>query len=213
MTEKQTMTQTTTQTTTPTQQPRSKTALYAVLAVCIAPMAAAYIAYYGFEWQANTETTNYGQLLTGQIELPPMPSASTLDGKPFGMQQVFKKWTFVSVDSGACDEACAKRLFTHRQLKAIAGRERDRIARIWFVTDDASIKPELLTAHPDLIVVRVKANELASLQPAAGQSLAQHTWIVDPLGRPMMRYQAEPNPDRMKKDVSKLLYASKNWQQ
>jgi hypothetical protein len=176
-------------------------------------MIAAYIAYYGFEWQANSDTTNYGELLTGQAELAIMPSATTLDGKPFMMSQVFKKWTFLSVDSGACDEPCAKRLFTHRQLKAITGRERERVARLWFVTDDAVIKPELLTAHPDLIVVRVKAEELKGLSASKGKNLTQHTWLIDPLGRPMMRYDAEPNPDRMKKDVSKLLYASKNWQQ
>jgi hypothetical protein len=176
-------------------------------------MAAAYIAYYGFEWQANSDTTNYGELLTGQAELPAMPSATTLDGKPFTIKQVFKKWTFLTVDSGACNESCAKRLFTHRQLKAITGRERERVARLWFVTDDSVIKPELLTAHPDLIVVRIKPEELKGLQASTGQTLAQHTWLIDPLGRPMMRYDAEPNPDRMKKDVSKLLYASKNWQQ
>ncbi len=207
------MTSTVTPPPSPTQKARSKAPLLWVIAVCIAPMLAAYIAYYGMDWQPNTETTNYGELLTGQAALPAMPSATTLDGKPFSIKQVFKKWTFVSVDSGACDEPCAKRLFTHRQLKAITGRERERVARVWFVTDNAPIKPELLTAHPDLIVVRVKPEDLKGLPVATGQTTAQHTWMVDPLGRPMMRYSAEPNPDKMKKDVSKLLYASKNWQQ
>ncbi len=195
------------------QKTRSKAPLLWVIAVCIAPMLAAYAVYFGMDWQPNTETTNYGELLTGQAELPAMPSAITLDGKPFSIKQLFKKWVFVSVDSGACDEPCAKRLFTHRQLKAITGRERDRVARVWFVTDDAAIKPALLTAHPDLIVVRVKPEELKNLPIATGQTLLQHTWLIDPLGRPMMRYIAEPDPDKMKKDVSKLLYASKNWQQ
>jgi hypothetical protein len=192
---------------------RSKAPMLWVIAVCIAPIIAAYAVYYGMDWQPNTETTNYGELLTGQAELPTMPSATTLDGKPFTMKQVFKKWTFLTVDSGECNESCAKRLFTHRQLKAITGRERERVARLWFVTDDAVIKPELLTAHPDLIVVRVKPQELQGLQASSGQTLDQHTWMIDPLGRPMMRYGAEPDPDKMKKDVSKLLYASKNWQQ
>jgi hypothetical protein len=208
------MTETTvTQNINASSKPRSKAPLIWVLAICMAPMIAAYAVYYGLDWQPNTETTNYGELLTGQPELPTMPSARLLDGKPFEMKQVFKKWVFVSVDSGACDEACAKRLFTHRQLKAIAGRERERIARVWFVTDHAPIKPELLTAHPDLMVVRVNPSELTGLAPKAGQAITQHTWFIDPLGRPMMRYEATPDPDKMKKDVSKLLYASKNWQQ
>ena len=197
----------------PAASKRSLAPLYAVLAVCIAPTIAAFAAYYLMVWVPNSETTNYGELLTGQAELATMPSALTLEGKPFAMQQLFKKWVFVTADSGACDEPCAKRLFTSRQLRAITGRERDRVARVWFVTDDQPILPALLTAHPDLLVVRVKAEDLVGLPVKAGQALNQHTWMIDPLGRPMMRYNAEPDPDKMKKDVSKLLYASKNWQQ
>ncbi len=203
------MTQTTS---TAAHKPRSKAAFYWVLGICIAPTIAAYATFYLVDWAPNTETTNYGELLTGQATLPALPSAKTLDGKPFDFKQLEKKWVFVSVDGGACDESCAKRLFTSRQLKAITGRERDRVARVWLVTDDAPIKPELLTAHPDLAVVRVNAADAGALPVKVSHTLNQHTWIIDPLGRPMMRYNASPDPDRMKKDLSKLLYASKSWQ-
>jgi hypothetical protein len=193
-------------------KPRSKTALYWVLGICIAPTVAAFATFYLVDWKPNTETTNYGELLTGQAILPPMLSAKTLDGKPFHLHQLDKKWVFVSVDSGACDEPCAKRLFISRQLKAITGRERDRVARLWLVTDTAAIKPELLAAHSDLTIVRVTPVDAAALPVKAEQTLNQHTWLIDPLGRPMMRYAANPEPDRMKKDLTKLLYASKSWQ-
>jgi hypothetical protein len=193
-------------------KPRSKAALYWVLGICIAPTVAAFATYYLVDFTPNTETTNYGELLTGQLALPAMPSAKTLDGKPFDIKQLQKKWVFASVDSGACEEACAKRLFTSRQLRAITGRERDRVARLWLVTDDKPIKPELLAAHTDLIVVKVNPADAAALPVNANQSLNQHTWIIDPIGRPMMRYAADPDHNRMKKDVSKLLYASKSWQ-
>jgi hypothetical protein len=179
----------------------------------MAPTLAAFGAYYLIDWQPNTETTNYGELLTGQAALPAMSSAKTLDGKPFDIKQLDKKWVFVSVDSGACNESCAKRLFTSRQLKAITGRERERVARLWLVTDDAPIKPELIAAHPDLTIVKVSPLDAAVLPAKNADSLNQHTWLIDPLGRPMMRYVADPDPSRMKKDVSKLLYASKSWQQ
>jgi hypothetical protein len=191
---------------------RSKATLYWIVGICIAPTIAAFATFYWVDWQPNTETTNYGELLTGQSVVAEMPSAKTLDGKPFSIKQLEKKWVFASVDRGVCDEPCAKRLFTSRQLKAITGRERDRVVRLWLVTDDAPIKPELLTAHPDLVVVRVKQADVAVLSVKAGQLQNQHTWIIDPLGRPMMRYEASPDPDRMKKDLTKLLYASKSWQ-
>ncbi len=201
-----------TSTTTAVVKPRSKATLYWIIGICLAPTIAAFATFYLVDWQPNTETTNYGELLTGQTVLAEMSSAKTLDGKPFSIKQLDKKWVFVTIDSGACDEPCAKRLFTSRQLKAITGRERERVARLWLVTDESPIKAELLAAHPDLVVVRVSATQAATLPIKAGQQANQHTWMIDPLGRPMMRYEANPNPDRMKKDVSKLLYASKSWQ-
>ena len=195
----------------PAPKPRSKSTLYWVLAVCAAPTIAAFATYYLVDWQPNTETTNYGELLTGQAALVQMPSAQTLEGKPFDIKSLDKKWVFASVDGGACLEPCAKRLFTSRQLRAITGRERERVARLWLVTDDASVSPELMAAHPDLTIVRVKASDIRLPVPASS-SLTEHTWLIDPLTRPMMRYSADPDPSRMKKDVSKLLYASKSWQ-
>jgi hypothetical protein len=193
-------------------KPRSKATLYWVLGICIAPTVAAFATFYLGDWKANADTTNYGELLTGQAVLPAMTSARTLDGKPFDIKQLSKKWVFVSVDTAACGEPCAKRLFTSRQLRAITGRERDRVARLWLVVDDAPINAELLAAHPDLTVVRVSPADAAALPVKTAQSINQHTWLIDPLGRPMMRYLAEPEPDRMKKDLTKLLYASKSWQ-
>ena len=202
---------------TPTPSPaiaatRSKAPLYWVLAVCIAPTVAAFVAYYGWNWEANTETTNYGELLTAQPTVPALPSAKTLDGKPFEMQQLAKKWVYATVDGGACLQACADRLFNTRQQKAMTGRERDRVARVFFVTDAAPIAPELQSAHPDLTIVRVTPSELAFLVPPQSAAQTDTIWIIDPLGRVMMRYPNDPNPSKMKRDLSKLLYASKGWQ-
>ncbi len=191
---------------------RSNAPLYWVLAVCMAPTIAAFVAYYGIDWQPNTETTNYGELLVPQPVVPVLPSAKTLDGKPFEINQLFKKWVYLSVDSGACLQACADRLFNTRQQRAIAGRERDRVARLLLVIDDAPIAPALLAAHPDLTIVRVQSKELSFIPVQAGQALTDHIWMIDPLGRIMMRYKPDPDHNKMKRDLSKLLYASKGWQ-
>lgn len=196
----------------PESKPRSKAPLYWVLAVCIAPTVAAFVAYYGWNWEANTETTNYGELLTPPSAMPPMSSAKTLDGQSFDAQQLLKKWVYVTVDGGACLKACADRLFNTRQQKAMTGRERERVGRVFFVTDAAPVSPDLVAAHPDLTIVRVAPDELVFLPLAAGQPLAAPIWLLDPLGRVMMRYPADPNPSKMKRDLSKLLYASKGWQ-
>ena len=49
------------------------------------------------------------------------------------------------------------------------------------------------------------------LVPAPGQRLADHLYVVDPLGNWMMRVPPNPEPARLKRDVEKLLRASAGW--
>ena len=41
--------------------------------------------------------------------------------------------------------------------------------------------------------------------------LAEHLYVVDPMGRWMMRVPGEPDPARLKRDIERLLRASASW--
>ena len=61
-------------------------------------------------------------------------------------------------------------------------------------------------------MLRVPQERLqAWLQPAGGQTLGAHFYIVDPLGRWMLRAPGEPDPKKLKADLDKLLRASASW--
>jgi hypothetical protein len=61
-------------------------------------------------------------------------------------------------------------------------------------------------------VLRAEPSALAEwLQPAVGHALAQHLYLVDPLGNWMMRVPADPEPAKLKRDVERLLRASASW--
>ena len=61
-----------------------------------------------------------------------------------------------------------------------------------------------------LLLLRADAAQLQSLmQPAAPAGLDGPIWIVDPLGNLMMRWPADADPNRMKRDLGKLLRASR----
>ena len=54
--------------------------------------------------------------------------------------------------------------------------------------------------------------ELAQwLKPEAGQALSDHLYIVDPMGRWMMRTPVDPDPAKVKRDIERLLRASASW--
>lgn len=106
-----------------------------------------------------------------------------------------------------------------RQLRLTTGRERDRVERLWIVSDSGTPDPAVLAEHEGLWVVRLGdaanqdpliANWLSvAIQSVAQQAGASNIWIVDPLGNLMMRFPDNPDPNAMKKDLNRLLKASR----
>ena len=66
-------------------------------------------------------------------------------------------------------------------------------------------------------MLRVPADRLAAwLAPAAGHQLAEHLYVVDPMGNWMMRFPAKldlATAAKAKKDLERLLRASSSWDQ
>ena len=62
--------------------------------------------------------------------------------------------------------------------------------------------------------MHVDPQALASwLQPAIGQRLEDHLYVVDPIGNWMMRFPADADPKKVKGDLDRLLRASAFWDQ
>lgn len=182
-----------------------------VLAVCAAPVVASYFSYFVLRPQART---NYGTLIEPTRSLPALP-LRTLDGEPVDAASLRGQWLLLALGPGACDAACEKRLFMQRQLREMLGRERERVDKIWLVTDDAEVPAALrsaLQAAPAVQVLRAPRAALAAwLQPEAGHALEDHLYLVDPLGEWMLRAPADAEPARVKADLERLLRASSSW--
>jgi len=182
-----------------------------VLAVCAAPVVASYFTYFVIRPEGRT---NYSELIAPARPMPALPLTG-LDGGRVPANALKGQWLLVAVGSGACDPACETRLHAQRQLREMTGRERDRIDKVWFVTDDAPIDPKLrtaLAAVPATQVLRVPHAELARwLEAGPGQSLHEHLYVVDPMGGWMMRAPVSLDPTKFKRDLERLLRASASW--
>lgn len=191
---------------------RGRWQLLLVVLACAAPVLASYFAYYVIRPEGRS---NYAALIEPARELPAALPLRDLDGRAIDARTLRGQWLLVAVGPGDCDGDCEKRLYAQRQLREMTGRERERIDKIWFVTDDAPVKPELraaLAAAPATQVLRVPAAELAAwLAPAPGESLASHLYLVDPMGRWMMRTPAALEPAKFKRDLERVLRASASW--
>jgi hypothetical protein len=186
--------------------PRRRWTIGLILAVCIAPVVASYLAYYVFPPGGRT---NYGELIEPQRDVSRVELAA-VDGGPGALSDLGGKWVLVTLAPGACDDACSARLWTIRQVRLTTGAERDRVERLLLITDSAAPAPSLLAEHDGLRIARIAPAEASRAFPAAGSGgPGDHVWLVDPRGNLMMRFPAHADPARMKKDLVRLLRASR----
>ena len=78
-----------------------------------------------------------------------------LDGTAGQLPALKGQWLLISVAGGACDATCEKHLYLQRQLREMMGRERDRIDKVWFVTDGGKPPPALREATGGAVPVQV----------------------------------------------------------
>lgn len=185
------------------QRKQSLRSLWILAALMIAPVAASYVAYYF--WQPSRHV-NYGELLEPQ-PLPDVP-LQLMDGTPFHWRELKGRWILVSADAGRCDEYCRRKLLYTRQLRLAQGKDAERVERVWLITDDAAPDAGLVAEHPGIWLVRTRGEELLNSLPAE-RTWIDHVYVVDPLGNLMMRYGRDPDPQKMLKDLSRLLRHSK----
>ncbi len=185
---------------------RSKWTLYLVIAVCAAPAILSYLTYYVIKPERRN---NYGELIDPrQYPIPDLGSV-TLEGKPASLNDFRGKWLLLQADAGACDKRCTDKLFYQRQLRLTQGKDRERIERLWLVTDDVPLSIVLMKEYDGTRILRVDAKKLAAWLPLdAGTAIEDHLFVIDPLGNLMMRFPKDPDYNKVKKDLTKLLKAS-----
>ncbi|MEO7244979.1 MAG: hypothetical protein ABIX12_07510 [Rubrivivax sp.] len=192
---------------------RGRMRMLMILLACAAPVVASYLSYYVFRPQGRT---NYAELIRPSRTIPEDLRLRGLDGAAVSARDLHGQWLLLTVGPTTCDVGCERRLYLQRQLREMLGRERDRVDRVWLVTDDGRPAPALLQAVGATGGLRVLHADAAAvarwLAPAAGQALADHLYLVDPMGEWMMRAPVDPDPMRLKRDLERLLRASASWQ-
>lgn len=183
-----------------------------VLLVCAAPVIASYFTYYVIRPEGRR---NFGELVNPQRTLPELTARALHDNAAVPLASLKGQWLLVSVAGGACDASCQKHLYLQRQLRESLGKEKDRVDWVWLIDDAEPVPQSIQPALQKATVLRVDGAELANwLAPAPGHSLAEHLYVVDPMGNWMMRFPAAMGTDgaaKAKRDLERLLRASSSW--
>lgn len=185
--------------------------MFAVMAVCAAPVIASYFTYYVIR---PNNTKSYGQLINPQRPMPTV-AAKRLDGTTTQLQSLRGQWLLVSIAGGECAAPCETHLYIQRQLRETLGREKDRLDWVWLIPDDAPLASDLQKrlASPDLkgfTALRVAPQDITTWLGEGTTRL----YLVDPQGDSMMRFPENMTTEgaaKAKSDVNRLLRASSFW--
>jgi hypothetical protein len=180
--------------------------LLLILFVCASPLIFSYLTYYVIK---PTGRNNYGDLIDPRAH--PIPALGTvgLDGKPLALEAYKGKWIMLQVAPGDCQQACKDQLVAMRQLRLMQGKDMERIERVWLITDDSPLDTMLMRVIDGTRFLRAKPDAVKAWLPVeAGGNVNDHIYIIDPLGHLMMRFPKNADPQKVKKDLGKLLKAS-----
>ena len=197
---------------------RGRLFMMGVLIICAAPVVLSDLTYYIIR---PTSFKSYGELIQPTLPIPSiqervlMHPASESASELINLSQLKGQWLLVSVGDSGCNSVCQHNLYFQRQIHTALGKERDRVDRVWLVTGEGAIAPEVLKGLGDAWVIRVSKSDLSKwLAPGANQLLEDHLYLVDPMGEWMMRFPPYLGIDtapKLRRDLERLLRASESW--
>ena len=179
------------------------------MALFLSPVLAAWL------WTPDT-FRNRGELIDPPQPLVNVPMISP-DGSDVDLTNLFGRWTYVFFVEAGCDESCKQLADAVERVRLSQGKNEKRV-RLMVITlspDALSSVDEIRLIMPKTIVLGVNAAEKEQLLPqfmSSGEASALQSgsvFLVDPMGNLMMSYPAKADPTDLRKDISRLLRASR----
>jgi cytochrome oxidase Cu insertion factor (SCO1/SenC/PrrC family) len=178
------------------------------------PVIIAYALYFS-GWRPAA-TGNHGELV--QPVRPIADAALTrLDGGPMRFRELHGKWTLITFSAAECLKPCERNLHNMRQVIAAQGDKAGRVQSMLVVTDSQALDllryavkdypgMHAIVGPPAAVAELVRQFTLPAGSPLDNLN---RIYVVDPLGNFMMSYPADADPNGIRKDLARLLRASR----
>ncbi len=175
--------------------------------VCLAPLIAACLLYFGMpHLRMPRSTASYGTLIIPQRPIPDTLLVRTEDNRQVPLHTLKGHWLLLSVDHSNCSKRCVEKLYFMRQVRAAQGAQRTRVVPLWLRVDDAAIPSEVVEAYRETRLLTAPVDALKAWLPTqAHTTIFDHLYLIDPNGHAMMYFHPNPNPGKIRADVAKLL--------
>lgn len=174
--------------------------IWLLLALFMLPVAISLLLYFA-GWRPGA-TANHGELLAASA----LSHAGLRDeqGRAIDADTLRGHWLLVLADAGPCAEVCQARLDETRRVHVALNKNMARVKRVWLAAATDPALTALRRRYPDLLAAQPFDAPWRELLPATGTRV----FVIDPEGRPVLRY-AEPLDARgLLKDMERLLKLS-----
>lgn len=185
--------------------------LWIMIVIFALPMLAAWWLFFNPEYLPEGRK-NHGELIDPVLPLDGRFGLQGLRGDAFDPRSLEGQWVLVTVTEGACDAACMEQLIAMRQIRLAVGEDRYVVDRLW-VTTDAAGATDLAGRFSGMHVALIGERGIEALREAlpAGDRAESRIHILDPMGRLMMRYDADAPAEHVLRDLEHLLKTSRLW--
>ena len=192
-----------------TTQSRKRWMLIALMALFLSPVVAAWL------WKPDA-FRNRGDLID-----PPRPLTNVQmiapDGSSVDLNTFFGRWTYFFFVDADCNDSCKQLSDAIERVRLSQGKNNKRIRLIVVTLNPDSLPSlsEIRVAMPQTVVL---ALELSKRERFLSQFISQtgaltqqpsKIFLVDPLGNLMMSYPVQSEATDLRKDISRLLRASR----
>jgi hypothetical protein len=185
--------------------------LMAMFVACSLPVLLAIFVFFVLK---PTGQANFGELIHPARPMP-VASLNNEQGQSIELAALKGQWLLVSVGESACAAECTQHLFIQRQLREMLNKDKDRVDRIWLVSDDSAINQDVGPLLAETTVLRASAGVVqAWLGDLSAKDASQFLFVIDPQGNAMLRMPADMNGKQAsaaKNMLQKLLMASVVW--
>ena len=188
---------------------KSRWPFWALLAISGLPDLLSWIWYANMENLPEVTSGNRGELIEPVRPLENLTLA-TVEGGVLETNTLKGNWVLMTAGSSNCDEACIRNIYFMRQVRRLMGEEREKIRRIFVMTDSSSIDSfkEQVSEYGKMEIVAADAKQGKALieQMTINNSNPENRiFIVDPLANLMMAYPQEVDPEDIARDFRRLL--------
>jgi hypothetical protein len=188
---------------------RNLRTLAALAGLFLAPLALAFLSYYGSSWRPARHV-NHGSLISPARALPSAPLPRLGAGSAAAAGALFHgKWTLAYLGAHDCTADCRQALYLMRQTRLALNNDMTRIERVYVGAPACGACAQLTREYPGLVVLDAGGAAGAALLAVFPQGARAHTlFVIDPLGNLMMSYDAREDPHGLLEDLKKLLRLS-----